>query len=180
MKRIPFKVILFSLIGLVAVGSLVSQAPTPTSNNATNVASQACTSPGVTLVIDFGSLNKQAQSFCVSNFSGNSWKLFEAAGLKVQGTAEYPQSFVCRIQGVPSEQTEDCLGTPDFGTGTWVYFVASANTDSDTENSGWIKSGAGAAMRKPKCGDFEGWRFTQGFAETNQVPAIPATPFRCE
>lgn len=84
MKRIPFKVILFSLIGLVAVGSLVSQAPTPTSNNATNVASQACTSSGVTLVIDFGSLNKQAQSFCVSNFSGNSWKLFEAAGLKVQ------------------------------------------------------------------------------------------------
>lgn len=180
MKRVPFKAVLITLIGLVAVGSLVSQAPALTSPNSTQTLNQTCTGSGVTLVIDFGEAiaadKAGSQNYCVKDFAGSGWQLFEAAGVDVGGTAEYPQSFVCRVLGTPSKESEDCLGTPNFSTGTWVYYVASA----DSNQGGWVRSGAGAAMRKPKCGDYEGWRFVSGFAEANLPPRTPANPFRCQ
>lgn len=176
MKRIPLKAILFALVGLVAVGSVISKAPTPPATNSANAHTGTCNGSGVTLVIDFGSQNKPPESYCLNEFAGSSWQLFEAAGVLVEGTAEYPESFVCRLQGVPGANAEDCLGTPDFASGTWVYYVASANNQS----KGWMRSGAGAAMRKPTCGDYEGWRFVTDFTEVNVPPSLTAAPFRCK
>lgn len=179
MKRIPLKAILITLVGLVAVGSLVSQTPTTPATTSTQVQSEPCTVTGVTLVIDFGASGKSGktvEAYCVQNFSGNGWQLFRAAAIDVHGTSEYPQSFVCRLQGVPDAKDEDCQGTPDFRTGTWVYYVASA----EGENNTWSRSGAGAAMRKPKCGDFEGWRFVTGFEAANFPPRMSAKPFSCK
>ena len=176
MNRIPLKAILFALVGLVAVGALVTKSPTPTATGSANAHSGACNGSGVTLVIDFGDQNKPTQIFCVDKFLGTSWQLFKATGVLVEGTAEYPESFVCRIQGVPSSNAEDCLGTPDFASGTWVYYVASTQNPLND----WTRSGAGAAMRKPNCGDYEGWRFVRGFAEASNPPRFKAAPFRCE
>lgn len=176
MKRIPLKAVLFTLVGLVAAGSLVSNAPTPASTKAPESSNQACTKSGITLVIDFGDENKPVENYCVQNFSGSGWQLFEAAKVLVEGTAEYPQSFVCRIQGVPAKQTEDCLSTPGFATGTWVYYIAS----SYSGDKNWARSAVGAAMRKPQCGDFDGWRFVRNYSDASASPRIVAKPFRCE
>lgn len=180
MMKLPFKAVLFTLVGLVAVGSLVSQAPavqTPSgSPDQAKVSDSVCSTTGVTLVLDFGSTTKPTEQYCVENFSGTGWQLFELAGQTVEGTAEYPASFVCRINGYPDSKNEDCLGTPDFGNGSWVYYVARSESNSGE----WVRSGAGAAARKPECGDFEGWRFVKGFSQVNLPPSVTAAPFRCE
>lgn len=175
MKLFPLRVVLFTLIGLVAVGSAISVKPFTSSFSFAKVSDGACVNSGVTLVVDFG---QDAESLvkCVQDFSGTGWQIFEAASIDAQGTSEYPKSFVCRIAEFPSLSSEDCLGTPSFATGTWVYFHSSVKN----KFSGWLRSGQGAASRKPECGDFEGWRFVIGQSTANQVPDIEPKSFKCK
>lgn len=176
MKPFPLRAVLFALIGLVAIGSAISVKPLTPSSSFAKVSDGACVNSGVTLVVDFGQTDAESLVKCVQDFSGTGWKIFHAAEIDVQGTAEYPKSFVCRIAEFPSLSSEDCQGTPSFVTGTWVYFHSSVKNKS----SGWLRSGQGAASRKPGCGDFEGWRFVIGESKANQVPDIEPKPFTCK
>ena len=112
MNRIPLKAILFALVGLVAVGALVTKSPTPTATGSANAHSGACNGSGVTLVIDFGDQNKPTQIFCVDKFLGTSWQLFKATGVLVEGTAEYPESFVCQFRVCPLATPRIALALP--------------------------------------------------------------------
>ena len=156
MKSVPFRAVLLILLAIVAIGSV-----TTTSNNskstATNAVDGSCSEDGTTLVIEYGPLEQVTIVRCVQDFSGNGWELFEAAELSVEGTADYPNSFVCRIQGLPSTEVEPCDGTPSAQTGSWIYFVANA----DDEPRNWQRSPVGAASRTPKCGDSEAWVFSK-------------------
>lgn len=176
MKSVPFRAVLFALIGLVAIGSLITASPSSSKVTANVISGEACAKSGVTLVIDFGDQSRAPLVTCVKNFAGTGWQLFEAAGIAVEGTAEYPQSFVCRISEFPSTKDEDCLGTPNYNSGTWVYF---SSTDS-AQTSGWNRSPQGAASRKPGCGDFEGWRFVVGAESSSQIPNFEPHPFVCK
>jgi hypothetical protein len=176
MRSIPVRAVLFALIGLVALGSVISVKPGTISQVPSDVAAGACVETGVTLVIEFSDEPNETLVKCVKDFSGSGWQIFEAAEQVVTGTAEYPQSFVCRINQWPPSALETCQRTPDYKTGTWVYFNASVANDSGN----WLRSGQGAAAHKPKCGDYEGWRFV---TETNSSQAIPKTvarPFECK
>jgi hypothetical protein len=119
---------------------------------------------GVTLIVDFGTESKQKPiEKCVTDFSGNGWQLFAAAGLKIEGTAKYPTGFGCRIEGLPVDQ--DCGDKATFDRGYWSYFYA------DSGAKVWKLSESGAADRSPKTGGFEGWVWTSN-SETNKVPSI--------
>ena len=155
MKSVPFRAVLLFLLAIVAIGSV-----TTTSNNSESPVAQAldgpCSEAGTTLVIEYGPLERESIVRCVQDFSGNSWELFEAADLTVEGTANYPSSFVCRIQNLPSTEIEPCDGTPSVQTGSWIYFLANA----DDKPRKWQRSPVGASSRKPQCGDSEAWVFS--------------------
>ena len=171
MKSVPFRAVLLFLLALVDIGSI-----TTTTNNSSSTESRVvdgpCSEEGTTLVIEFGSLEEGTIVRCVQDFSGNGWELFEAAELSVEGTADYPNSFVCRIQNLPSSQVEACDGTPRAQTGSWIYFVAN---DAE-EPRKWQRSPVGASNRTPKCGDSEAWVFSK---DTNAYPLTMPSRNEC-
>ena len=176
MKSVPFRAVLLFLLAIVAIGSFTTTSTisitTPSSSSQPRAFDGACSDDGITLIIEFGSLVQEPLKRCVQNFSGNSWDLFEAAELIVEGTANYPDSFVCRIQDLPSAEEEPCDGTPNLQTGSWVYFVANA----EDEPRKWQRSPVGAASRAPKCGDSEAWVFTR---DSSASPKIPPNTNEC-
>lgn len=162
MKSVPFRAVLLILLAIVAIGSVTTTSNDSKSNatsgaTATATVDGPCLETGTTLVIEYGPLEKELIVRCVQDFLGSSWELFEAAGLSVEGTANYPNSFVCRIQDLPNPEAEPCSGTPNVRTGSWIYFVANA----DNKPRKWQRSPVGAASRTPKCGDSEAWVFSK-------------------
>lgn len=175
MIKVPFRAVLISLVALVAIGGLVVP-NLPVERVEVTSESGACTSIGTSLIVDFGSASKiQPMVRCVTDSGITGWQALELAGLKVLGTAEYPNAFVCRINSFPSEEKEDCAGTPGLIGGSWVYFY------SKPGSNGWLRSPVGAASRKPLCGEVEGWLFVDHLAEDQKFtsPRISPSPFIC-
>ena len=144
--KLNLRVALIGLVALVAIGGLLRvSSPMPLGVTATK---------HVTLVVDFGS--QSARPAIVKRLTGlaasaTGWSLFSAASISVEGTAQYPAGFVCRIAGWPSNATEDCKNTPG-AKGHWAYFV----TDQRLGH-GWVLSGQGASQHVSPCGAWEGW-----------------------
>lgn len=176
MVKVPFRAVLISLVALVAIGGLVVP-NLPTVSPTGDLTSGACTKSGISLVVDFG-LDSRIQPVirCISGSDLSGWQVLEQAGLKVEGTSEYPTAFVCRIKNWPDNKSEDCAGTPGLTGGSWVYFY------SKPGSNGWQRSPVGAATRKPVCGEVEGWLFVnqtngdQKFAS----PTVEPSPFSCK
>ena len=134
--------------------------------------------PGITLVVDYGSLKSgNPEIRCAlpgetEKLTG--WSLFLDAGIKVEGTSDYPTGFVCRINGLPTADKQDCLHTPTAGEGTWQYFTAS-------KAGGWHFSMVGSAMSHPACGDYQGWRFvTLSDGSGPHLPRVTPKPIACD
>jgi hypothetical protein len=163
--RINLRIALVALIALVAVGSIWS------ANFASNRDSNRETAPTkssdtkrVTLVIDFGSDSGVAvRSFELNDIPQNTtgWNLFGLAHLPVQGTQQFPEGFICRIDGRPNLREQNCTDTPSFAEGHWAYYVTNHEL-----SSGWILSGQGAATHIPECGSYEGWSWVPGGTES--------------
>lgn len=180
MIKVPFRAVLISLIAIVAVGGLVVpnlQNGPATVKSIRNISEDgACTKGGITLIVDFGKeTNLVPIRKCVVAEGLSGWQVLQQAGLQVSGTAEYPNSFVCRINYWPSQKTEDCAGTPGLLGGSWVYFY------SKPGSNGWLRSPVGAATRKPLCGEAEGWLFVNQHTDDQKfaMPTIPPRPFIC-
>ena len=169
--RFTRRKVLLGLVALVVIGWAWSGLG---SNGQAPIESQAGT---VTLVIDFGAESGRAPIIRkVESFSGTGWELFEAAGVEVAGTAEFPAGFVCRVEGFPSVANQDCLDTPKFNEGSWAYFVTNSKLAT-----GWLLSGAGAASHRPECGAFEGWLWVApGESSGQKLPSVAAKPDNCE
>lgn len=183
--RIRLRTVLLILIALVAVGSAFnalsavesspSKSETPT-NLAATFSEHECDAqtPGVTAIVDFGNAAKP-RVFCASNFSGSGWDLI-SQHLRVEGTSEYPTGFVCRIEGWPTPAEQDCANTPTYSEGSWVYWVA------DNTSKGWVMSGTGSSMRKPKCGTSEAWVFSKNSTsdtQNSELPQVKPVIFEC-
>ncbi len=131
----------------------------------------------VQLVVDFGSESgRDVISKRVENFSGTGWQLIEAAGLKAEGTGDYATGFVCRLEGWPSETQQDCVDTPTPAEGTWGYFVTNPEI-----GPGWIVSGIGSNMHKPKCGQAEAWVWLPPGKEISDArPSVEPEILKCD
>ena len=173
--RISLRMVLTALIALVAVGSLISIIPSDSqkTSQVENASQGQCENgDGVSLVIDFGtSSNREVAELCATDFDSTGWALFAAAGVKVEGTSEYPTGFVCRVDNWPTAEEQPCTKTPTTAQGSWVYFMAEPGSNT------WQYSGQGAAMRIPSCGAADGWRFVEaGETIAQTAPRImPAT-----
>jgi hypothetical protein len=173
--RISLRGVLIALVGLVAIGGLISTGALSTASKSPVTApaksSGFCSSEGVSLVIDYGSKsNKKPAISCGFSFAGSGWELFSATEQLVEGTTEYPVGFVCRINLFPSAADQPCTSTPTGAQGSWAYYYASSELGDH-----WLFSAAGAGMRKPKCGDVDGWVFLNPGEKTHQPSVEPMT-----
>ena len=176
MIKVPFRAVLISLVALVAIGGVVVPNLQAGSND-DNYASGACTNVGTSVIVDFGSDSKVRPIIrCVSELGLTGWQVLQHAALEVEGTREYPNAFVCRINDWPDEKSEDCMGTPGLGGGSWVYFYSKPGGHS------WLRSPIGAATRKPLCGEVEGWLFVNQLTgnQKQTSPRIKPSPFSCQ
>jgi hypothetical protein len=165
-----------SAIIAVGVVSALFAGPTPAPTNA-NTQTGACSSNGVTLVVDFGLTSGLDPIVkCASNFSGTGWQLFEATKTEVEGTAQYASAFVCRVAAYPAVDVQDCADTPTYDEGTWVYYFATVDAPDL-----WMLSSAGSAQRSPECGSYEGWVFvTPDTPESQKMPSIKPAASSCK
>jgi len=134
-------------------------------------------SKSVTLVVDFGKasgLKTKVASLPDVPERATGWELFGLAGLKVQGTEQFPSGFVCRIAAWPPAKKQDCADTPSFKEGHWAYFVTNFQL-----GKGWIFSGQGAASHIPDCGGYEGWSWVAG-GQAIQPPRLKVVLRACK
>lgn len=130
----------------------------------------ACdTSTGVTVVVDFGPYGG-VEVGCAPD-TGTGLGALEAAGFAWTGTAQYG-NFVCRIDGLPTAQDDQCVRTPP-ATAYWVYWHAQ-------RGGAWAYSSQGPGAYDPPAGSVEGWSFgagdPPGSAPPPPVPAPPPPP----
>ena len=167
--RISLRSVLIALIALVAVGGLMAaiDAKRSVSN------SLPTTGKGfVQLVVEFGEASKMRKiDIQVTDFAGTGWQLLERAGVEVEGTADYPTSFVCRIDGWPTRQMESCHDGSYGRIGHWAYWVTNAEL-----GDGWILSGIGSAAHRSECGQSEAWVWVPSGKSSNQIK--PQTPIQ--
>jgi hypothetical protein len=175
-----------TLIGLVALVALAAVLPAlsaavglkisfdePAATTGSTVSGE-CTQNGVTLVIDYGlEAEKKPEVLCAKGFNRTGWELFNAVNRKVEGTAQYPTGFVCRVNGYPTVAEQDCSNTPTRKQGTWTYFNIAAG-----HKSVWRFSMQGAGVRKLECGSVEGWVFSSSSTPLNH-PRVAPHPFIC-
>jgi hypothetical protein len=178
--KISLRMVLVALVALVAICGLISTIPSAESSKQSSTSArfhdgQCSNESGVSLIIDFGkSSGREPLVRCSQDFEGNGWQLFAAAGVEVSGTDEFATGFVCRVADWPSVAEQPCTSTPTAAQGTWAYFVSN-------EAYGWQFSGQGAAMRKPKCGTAEGWRFVEpGEVASQSMPEVLPITFGCK
>jgi len=180
----------YTLIGLIVLATIWAAVPEITKALGVKVAwpslgtisekpvtQSACVDEGVTLVIDFGTgSQRKAKTICAATFGtqqlDTGWTLFAAGRIAVEGTADYPTGFVCRIDGFPNSQSERCEHVPGSNAGHWAYFTA-------TDASGWHYSQIGSALSHPHCGNWQGWRFVPAGETRILPPRVKPEPFDC-
>ncbi len=185
--QLSLRAVLVGLVCLVAAGGLLTVLPEskdPVATPGLSHEAKACEAGrGVTVVVDFGtSIDKPARVSCARDFGGTGWQALAAAGIEVEGTAQFPVGFVCRLAGWPEAKRQNCHDTPTYQEGHWAYFYSNPGKTQDSARNAaeWQISGAGAAMRKPACGSFEGWRFLLAGESTQTAkPRAKPTPTVC-
>jgi hypothetical protein len=85
----------------------------------------------------------------------------------VDGTAQYGDAFVCRIDGDPTVDQTPCTSTPP-ASASWSFWYADAGSAS------WTYATEGASTFRPQAGSAEAWTF--GAAGT--VPAFAPAAVR--
>jgi hypothetical protein len=173
--KLNIRATLISLIVLVAVGAAVNQF-TGSALFSSQVSGGGQKS--VTLVIDFGP--DSGRQTVVKNIDlmpadTTGWGVFAKAGISIQGTNQYPTGFVCRIDGWPTVEMQNCESTPLSTQGHWAYFVTNTKL-----GQGWLMSGQGAAMHKPDCGSFEGWRWVAPADDSSSQPRVAPALVSCQ
>lgn len=181
------RVTLLALIALVAVAGILPTlssivgVQTPSENTSiVNLVSKAKTCDeinvrGVSVEIQYPAPTRPAV-YCTEVQNVTGWTLLQFLDLKPEGTLQYPTGFLCRLNSVPSKAQQSCDHTPLPSEGTWAYFYATTATGDH-----WQYSPVGSAVRKPQCGDFEGWLFVPaGQSATEAKLDSTPHPFACK
>lgn len=125
------------------------------SQSASAVGGRCAPGDGVTVVVDYGDKRGGIDLFCDRAGGGKTVsQVMSGAGVDWQYTSGQP--FVCRIEGIPTqEQGEDCVDTPPPDA-YWGLFW------SDGSPQAWAYSTRGAASLRVPNGGSVGWRFQDG------------------
>jgi hypothetical protein len=161
MKKLNAPLIVAAILGLGLSGCSAAIEPEKLPNQ---WISGACSpeKPGVTLATDF---QGEVAIRCARDFKGSGWELFQAVGMKVKGTAKYPNAFACQIDGLPAGAPCD-----DSAGAYWGYYLGA--------NGEWGYATTGASDQFSKCGSWEGWVYMETESTVSNLPK--PTSFVCK
>lgn len=122
-----------------------------------------CTTPNIAVVVQFPD-GRGTKAGCASSASNpTGWAVLVNGGFAVQGTIQFPSSFVCRIDGYPDST---CANTPPRSD-SWAYWYANPGERD------WTFSPAGAADRTPRAGSVDAWTFGGGRPSIPPAAVLP-------
>lgn len=146
------------LLGLAgcagAAGDATPSASPSPSASASADASGPCEE--VTLVVDFGTLDSPSLRECVP--AGTAAAALEAAGVTTEGTADYGDQVVCRVDDLPSPDVESCATLP-----SGAYWALWIKPSADGE---WDYALEGVATQQVAAGESVGLVYTVGTDST--------------
>ncbi len=93
---------------------------------APSAAQEECEDPAdIPILVDYGSLEGGQQVACAQDAAQMSaLAAITGAGLEIEGTAEFGDSVVCRVEGQPSPDAESCDSMP-AGDSFWGFYIGS-------------------------------------------------------
>ncbi len=157
MKFAPAAAAAAALVLLVLTGCAAAAPqddPAPTTPAAVD---GACTADEVALVVEFGSLDADEIDTCAP--AGPAVDALEAAGITTEGTVDYGDQVVCRVDDLPAPDVESCATLPSDAY--WALWV------KDTADSDWAYAEEGVATLQLTAGQSLGLVYTEG---TDSVP----------
>ncbi|MEO3935652.1 hypothetical protein V3N99_02725 [Dermatophilaceae bacterium Soc4.6] len=174
-------------LGAALALPLVVAAPAPA--QAVGLPGYCPDATGVTVVVDFQALGGGVVVRCAPAplaGSGTGLDALVGAGISLEGTRRWGDSFICRLGGKPAVTTtlavtgqpgyhEQCLDTPPSAA-FWGYWYAA-------DNGAWQYSQQGVKGHRAMAGGFEGWSFSlnasgSGNPAPRLAPTRPAKPAR--
>jgi len=164
--------IAFLSIAALPVATMTLVAPTgatarAASTSAVERLTGACADDkGVTVVVDFGAYGGVVIS-CAPADASTGLDALTAAGFAWEGTQQFG-SFVCRIDGVPTPEVDQCVRTPP-ATAYWSYWHAD-------RGGSWAYGTLGADAYDPAPGSVEGWAYGANSPPEAAPPELPAPP----
>lgn len=111
----------------------------------------------VTTVVDFGALDAPSIHACAA--AGAAMEAFDEAGVSTEGTADYGDQVVCRVDDLPAPDVETCATLP---TGAYWALWVKADPTAD-----WEYAQEGLATLQLSAGQSVGLVYTEG---TDSVP----------
>lgn len=133
-------------------------APTPDGSEAP-AADGACAADEVAIQVDFGSLGADQITDCAA--AGSAVDALAAADITIEGTADYGDQVVCRVDDQPAPDVEPCDTLP--ADAYWALWVKEA---PDAE---WAYAEEGVATLQLDAGQSMGLVYTEG---TDSVPPL--------
>lgn len=169
-------------LGLASVLAVSLAVVTPAPAQAAGQPGYCPDATGVTVVVDFQALGGGVVVRCAPAplpGSGTGLDALVAAGISLEGTRRWGDSFICRLGGKPAVTTslavtgqsgyhEQCLDTPPSAA-FWGYWHAS-------NGGSWQYSLQGVKSYQTTPGGFEGWSFSlDASGSGNPVPRLTPT-----
>lgn len=141
--------------GCAAVGQPASPA-TPSTVPSTAASASASSCSQVTVVVDFGTLD--APSIRACGPAGTALNTLKAAKVSTEGSGDYGDAVVCRVDGHPSPAQESCAKLPSDAY--WALWVkSSAHAD-------WAYAQEGVSSLTLTDGESVGLVYTHGTDST--------------
>ena len=142
------------LLVLALAGCAAAGQPASSGTPSTSASAAACTQ--VTVVVNFGTLNAPAIHACGP--AGVALDTLKAAKISTEGSGDYGDAVVCRVDGHPTPAQESCAKLPsDAYWALWVKSSPSAN---------WAYAQDGVATLKLTEGESVGLVYTHGTDST--------------
>ncbi len=157
MKLAPSAVAAATLVLLALTGCTAPAPETgPTSVASEPAADGACADSEVAVQVDFGSLDADQIKDCAP--SGPASDALAALDISTEGTADYGDQVVCRVDDQPSPEVESCATLP--ANAYWALWV---KEDADAE---WAYAEEGVATLELSGGQSMGLVYTEGTDST--------------
>ncbi|MFD1859444.1 hypothetical protein EHW97_07520 [Aeromicrobium camelliae] len=139
---------LLAALALVLSGLVVTAQPA--------AAHGQCEGPSdIPILVEYGSLAGAPTTVCAQGAAGmRALDALSMAGIEIEGTAEYGDSVVCRVNGLPDEEAEPCTGMP-AADAYWAFYMA-------TDGAPWQYAQSGVSEQVLEEGDFVALSFQEG------------------
>ena len=151
-KLVPATVLL-AVLTLTGCAGAASESPSAT-GSASASADEPCAE--VTVVVEFGSLDAPSIEACAP--AGAAADVLAAVDVTTEGTVDYGDQVVCRVNDLPAPDVESCATLPSAAY--WALWVKEA---ADAE---WAYAMEGVATLQLTAGQSVGLVYTEGTDST--------------